>query len=417
MSKNVDLKQSDVGPLLQINELVKKDNDYIKYTDLIKESVDNIFEQYLEIGMNLSIVKEEELYRVNGYRGIYEYSNKEFGLSKTATKNVISIHDKFCINGELKNEYKGFSYSNLVELLSVDEKEISEFVPTMTVKETRSKKYELKINELIENLTEEKGILKTLIDAIKSYDWNGSSVSYEIDPDKVFYESKDEWYYGGTDLQIDILVNLLTTNDIEYQFRIEIQFNDLNFRFYTDEQYWNLYSFSDIKDIDKALKAVNDSIVRMDLENKRSMRNEDASDTVVDDKDEVSTGYFKLSDIDRTYIGHGTDYYDYVVKFISQFDNNFYAEYLNKSLIAIYQYSKRNKKKNPALFYIHNLNDPFLAQLEIKESNSHIKLFDGIDKFMNDKLQILSDYLDTSIKDDDITNYDPEVGDSDSEFY
>lgn len=78
----------------------------------------------------------------------YDFSKSRFGFGVTTTKNFLAIYDKFVIAdfGEapmLKEEYKDYGYSQLVELASVEASQLDEFSPEMTVKEIRKKKKQL----------------------------------------------------------------------------------------------------------------------------------------------------------------------------------------------------------------------------------------------------------------------------------
>ena len=74
------VKKTDVG-LNDFNlthDLVKQNYDYNELTETIKDSIANIFDNYLSIGLSLKIMKEQKLYLANDYKSIIEYANKEF---------------------------------------------------------------------------------------------------------------------------------------------------------------------------------------------------------------------------------------------------------------------------------------------------------------------------------------------------
>lgn len=173
------VKKSDVGLQLSIYDLelsVEAASKYQEYVSEIKKAVDEIFEQYGVIGKNLIEVNNQKLYELNGFKNIYEFSKNEFQLSETTTRNAMAVYEKFFVDNSysisLKKEYEGYTYSALVELLSVSDDEINKFVPTMTVKSIREKKIEIDLNKKIELLVGEEGYLTKLHNSILKYPFN-----------------------------------------------------------------------------------------------------------------------------------------------------------------------------------------------------------------------------------------------------
>lgn len=133
--------------------ILNRNTLFMHNVEIIKESSKNIVNNYLKLGKALQEIKNEKLYDLLGYQSIYEFTEKELNFSQTVTKNLIAVYEKFSDQKsnsvELKSEYKNFNYTQLVELVPVDENELSNFNPEMTTKEIRYKKIESKIkNEL-----------------------------------------------------------------------------------------------------------------------------------------------------------------------------------------------------------------------------------------------------------------------------
>lgn len=83
-------------------------------------------------------------------KDIYELAQQEFNLCKTTVKNVIGVATRF---GEsfikVKETYKDYNYSQLVEMLPLTDKQLELVSPAMTQQEIRAiKKVELKKSQL-----------------------------------------------------------------------------------------------------------------------------------------------------------------------------------------------------------------------------------------------------------------------------
>lgn len=79
-----------------------------------------------------------------GCKDIYDFAERRFGIGRTSTKNFLAIHDKFMSGVVLKEDYRGYKQSQLMELLPVSDDVIkSSFKPEMSVKQIREKKKEL----------------------------------------------------------------------------------------------------------------------------------------------------------------------------------------------------------------------------------------------------------------------------------
>ena len=60
----------------------------------------------------------------SGFKNIEEYAEKTFGYKKANTRKMIAIANRFMDRNGIKELYNGFSYSNLAELLPINDEEI-----------------------------------------------------------------------------------------------------------------------------------------------------------------------------------------------------------------------------------------------------------------------------------------------------
>lgn len=137
----------------------------------VKEAIldvnNNVKKNFIKIGYELDYIKTTGLFRYAHKPGehyvVYNQFNTDsftdfvrdyFGFSKTTTKNLIAIHNRFSLkgfDGRCLEEYEPYSYSQLVEMLPLSNEEIVKVNPEMSIREIREIK-----KSLIDNLSEHK---------------------------------------------------------------------------------------------------------------------------------------------------------------------------------------------------------------------------------------------------------------------
>lgn len=88
----------------------------------------DIKQSFVAIGGYLSMIRREELYRavavggVVGYSNFYKFCADVYGFKKSTVANLLKVFDEFCYQdtGDLAPEYMNFSYTQLVELASME---------------------------------------------------------------------------------------------------------------------------------------------------------------------------------------------------------------------------------------------------------------------------------------------------------
>ncbi len=115
-------------------------------TNKIRKEIVNIAGSFLYIGFLLWECQTQKIYLERGYKNIYEYALSELGFKKSSTYNFINVCLRFSeYSGaspsyRLSLTYSKYSYSQLVELLSLTDEKISSVTPDMTVKEIKQMK-------------------------------------------------------------------------------------------------------------------------------------------------------------------------------------------------------------------------------------------------------------------------------------
>lgn len=150
-------------------------NNLQQYTDSLNIAFKSLNESFYEIGEMLYCINQDKLYK-DGYKSFTAYCKQEFQLSKTKAYVFIKIYKLI----KVRPEFKNCNYSQLQEISSVDETNLNEFNPTMSVQDIRNKKKELKgetpvktntkaeIEEENEKLVMENKLLRQKLQEIKA---------------------------------------------------------------------------------------------------------------------------------------------------------------------------------------------------------------------------------------------------------
>lgn len=155
----------------------------------IKEYSQEAVLNFLQIGRLFKRVKEEKLYEIEEFQSVYDFALNKFGYKETSVKNFIAVFEKYADSEDLdydyfdiKEEYKNYSFTSLVELLPVPEEEIREkYSPEMSVKEIRQTKV---ISQLTDQLQEKVKKYNHVVDILKK---EMNNFNEELDKDVVKY--------------------------------------------------------------------------------------------------------------------------------------------------------------------------------------------------------------------------------------
>lgn len=109
----------------------------------IREEMAKTAQSFVIIGYRLRQILDSGAYIQDGYNDFNEFAKKEFGLSQPGTSRFISINKNYSENGYgamLKEEYRGYSCSQLTEMLSLSENDrtlVSEGMPVAQIRELK----------------------------------------------------------------------------------------------------------------------------------------------------------------------------------------------------------------------------------------------------------------------------------------
>lgn len=108
--------------------------------EIIKDESYKVQKSFVKIGWYLKHIRDNELYKEDGYSTIYECAADQLGYSQSTVSRFVNICEKFSKNHnspELDEKYAGFDKSQMIEMLPMEQEQIEKVKPDMTVKQIR----------------------------------------------------------------------------------------------------------------------------------------------------------------------------------------------------------------------------------------------------------------------------------------
>lgn len=119
------------------------DNEIMNYDsakNIIRRDLESMSRKFITIGYYLKMIRDNEMYRQDGFRDIWEFAQDTYGISKSTCSRWMAMNDKFSQDGNspyLKEEYRDFGKSQLQEMLYLTDEQMEQARPDMTAKEIR----------------------------------------------------------------------------------------------------------------------------------------------------------------------------------------------------------------------------------------------------------------------------------------
>ena len=113
---------------------------YDSAKNIIRRDLESMSRKFITIGYYLKLIRDNEMYRQDGFRDIWEFAQDTYGISKSTCSRWMAMNDKFSQDGNspyLKEEYRDFGKSQLQEMLYLTDEQMEQARPDMTAKEIR----------------------------------------------------------------------------------------------------------------------------------------------------------------------------------------------------------------------------------------------------------------------------------------
>lgn len=163
--KKIEEKSKNVNALVAPSK--EEVMAYKKDVALIKRELAKVESSTLNIALAIHRIYSTKSYELVDYKNICELAKDMFGFSKSTCYNFINIVEKFGIesNGvwQIGEQYKGFTYSQLLALVDVDEQKLCLFNSDMSKREIIAKVKELNCSENSNRLENDEDCEQTVL--------------------------------------------------------------------------------------------------------------------------------------------------------------------------------------------------------------------------------------------------------------
>ena len=150
MSNELVVYVNDEVSTFQNKELEQSVRKIKSYSDSLRFHSNQVSKFTFSIALELKHIKDNELYKEDGYSNIEEFTRKVLNCGKATTYSLLKVADNFLISGEedrvgtiFAREDRDFSFNQLRELITLNVGKIEELVkleklsPDMTIKQVR----------------------------------------------------------------------------------------------------------------------------------------------------------------------------------------------------------------------------------------------------------------------------------------
>ncbi len=214
--KNFDVMNLGKAGLLNPEQVGYKDS-----IEIIKDESLRVQKSFVKIGWYLKHIRDNELFKEDGYANIWECAADQLGYSQSTASRFINICEKFSKNHnspELDIKYAGFDKSQMIEMLPMEPEQLEKVVPEMTVKQIRDIKTNDKLSKTEENDADIPG--QTSIEKdFPEYMPEEKEEDLKEEKTEVYATSpkEDEIYCASKDAETNILSDTEKIIDGEYQ--------------------------------------------------------------------------------------------------------------------------------------------------------------------------------------------------------
>lgn len=147
----MSVKSFNVVDLGKVGLLDPTKMGYKDSLEIIKDESFKIQKSFVKIGWYLKHIRDDELYKADGYDNIYDCAADQLGYAQSTVSRFINICEKFSKDHnspELDEKYAGFDKSQMIEMLPMSPEQLEKVTPDMTVKQIREvNKKEKAVNE------------------------------------------------------------------------------------------------------------------------------------------------------------------------------------------------------------------------------------------------------------------------------
>ena len=110
-------------------------DDWLRMKQSIEDDLRSLSEGFVRVGYKLRQVRDQELYKHDGYDTIAEWARAEYGLNASTVSRFIAINQKYSVDGNsdrLRPEFGKLGQSKLAEMLTLPDSDLQMVEPAMS---------------------------------------------------------------------------------------------------------------------------------------------------------------------------------------------------------------------------------------------------------------------------------------------
>lgn len=110
-------------------------DDWARMKQSIEDDLRSLSEGFVRVGYKLRQIRDQELYKHDGYETIAEWARAEYGLTASTVSRFIAINQKYSVDGNsdrLRPEFGKLGQSKLAEMLTLPDSDLQMVDPAMS---------------------------------------------------------------------------------------------------------------------------------------------------------------------------------------------------------------------------------------------------------------------------------------------
>lgn len=117
--------------------------EMLEHVNIIRSLLNDTKYNFVAIGYHLRRIDNDKLYRKTGHDDIWKFAMAQFGLSKSTASRLMNINKRFSAGGysdQLAEDYQKFNVSQMSEMLTLTDEQISKIDGNTTIRGIRAMK-------------------------------------------------------------------------------------------------------------------------------------------------------------------------------------------------------------------------------------------------------------------------------------
>ena len=118
-------------------------DDWLEIKDRIRRELNNVKHSFVRVGFYLRKVRDEKLYLQDGYSSLSEFAKAEFNMGASFVSRMISINEKFSLDGyseQMDPRFEDFKQGALTEMLALPDSDMEMVTPATPREDIRELK-------------------------------------------------------------------------------------------------------------------------------------------------------------------------------------------------------------------------------------------------------------------------------------